>query len=83
MNGNVDLMEENVIQLNGGIMVNVDVIVKNVMYVKKDYIWNPSATNCKNGNYLARIMDDSVIVCDEVLESYDEETNFNEKKAIC
>ena len=83
MNGNVDLMEENVIQLNGGIMVNVDVIVKNVMYVKKDYIWNPSATNCKNGKYLARIMDDSVIVCDEVIESYDEETNFNEKKAIC
>ena len=27
-------------------------------------------------------MDDSVIICDEVIESY-EETNFNEKKAIC
>ena len=33
-------------------------------------------------------MDDSAIVCDEVIESYDEETktistNFNEKKATC
>ena len=25
-------------------------------------------------------MDNSVIMCDEVIESYDEETNFNEKK---
>ena len=28
-------MEENMIQINGGIMINVDVNVKNVMYVKK------------------------------------------------
>ena len=27
-------MEEIVIQINGGIMINVDVSVKNVMYVK-------------------------------------------------
>ena len=27
-------MEENVIQINGGIMINVDVSVKNIMYVK-------------------------------------------------
>ena len=26
-------------------------------------------------------MDDSAIMCDEVLESYNDETNFNEKKA--
>ena len=32
---NVDLMEENVTQINGGIRINVDVSVKNVMYVKK------------------------------------------------
>ena len=35
MNVNVNLMGEIVIQINGGIMVNVDVSVKNVMYVKK------------------------------------------------
>ena len=33
-------------------------------------------------------MDDSAIMCDEVIESYDEETktiptNFNKKKATC
>ena len=28
-------MEEVVTQINGGIMINVDVSVKNVMYVKK------------------------------------------------
>ena len=28
-------MEENVTQINGGITINVDVSVKNVMYVKK------------------------------------------------
>ena len=33
--------------------------------------------------YLASIMDNSVIMCDEVIESYDEETNFNEKLATC
>ena len=34
MNANVNLMEEVVTQINGGIMINVDVSVKNVMYVK-------------------------------------------------
>ena len=29
------MMQENVTQINGGIMINVDVSVKNVMYVKK------------------------------------------------
>ena len=24
-----------------------------------------------------------MITCDEIIESYDEETNFNEKKATC
>ena len=39
MNVNVDLMEENVIQINGRIMINIDVSVKKVMYVKKDYFY--------------------------------------------
>ena len=34
MNKSVNLMEENVIQINVGITINVDVSVKNVMYVK-------------------------------------------------
>ena len=36
-NVNVDLVEDNVTQINGGITVIVDVSVKNVMYVK-DYV---------------------------------------------
>ena len=41
--------------------------------------------SCENGKYLASIMDDSAITCDEIIGSYDEETkailtNFNEKK---
>ena len=43
----------------------------------------------KNGKYLAIIVDDSVITCDEIIQSKDKkaeaksnnETNFNEKKA--
>ena len=34
-NVNVDLMKENVVQMVGGIMINVDVSVKKLMYVKK------------------------------------------------
>ena len=43
----------------------------------KDYVWNPATCNCENGKYLANIMDDLAIACDEIIESYDEETNFN------
>ena len=32
---NENLMEQNVIQINGGIMINVSVSVKKFMYVKK------------------------------------------------
>ena len=45
---------------------------------EKDYIWNPSTCICENGKYLASIMDDSVITCDEIIEET-APTNFNEK----
>ena len=41
---------------------------------EKDCIWNPSTCSCENGKNLASIMDDSAITCDEVIESYNEET---------
>ena len=28
-------------------------------------------------------MDDSTIICDEVINSFDEQMNFNEKKGVC
>ena len=48
------------------------------------YVWNPSTCIPENGQYLVRIMGDSVITCDEVIDSQDEEIktipiNFNEK----
>ena len=51
---------------------------------EKRYVWDPSTCISENGQYLAHIMDDSVITCDEVIDSYDEEIktipiNFNEK----
>ena len=55
---------------------------------EKNYVWNPATCNCENGKYLARIMDNSAILCNEVIEPYDEETKniptiFNENKATC
>ena len=35
-------MEQNVIQINGGIMANVDVTVKKHYICENDYIWDPS-----------------------------------------
>ena len=55
-NVNVDLMEKNVIQVNGGITINIYVNVKNALY-EKGYIWNPATCSCQNGKYLASVMD--------------------------
>ena len=80
-------MEENVIQNNTGIIINVGVSLKKHNICERLYhlvLYNPATCNCENGKYLATIMDDSVVICDEAKESYDEETkpipiNFNEK----
>ena len=51
------------------------------------HIWNAAICSCENGKYLGSIMDDLGIMCDEVIEQYDEETktfpkSFNEKKKL-
>ena len=56
-NVNVDLMGKNVIRINGGITINVDVSVRKHHVCEKDYIWNPSTCSCENGKYLASIID--------------------------
>ena len=49
---------------------------------EKDYIWNPATCSCKNIKYLASIIDNSVIMCDEIIEETKTvPTNFNEKKS--
>ena len=40
---------------------------------EKEYVWNPSTCFCENRNYSASIIDDSVITCNEVIESQNEE----------
>ena len=62
------MIDKNVIQTNGGCEYK-----KHHIY-EKDYIWNSVTYNCKNGKHLASIMDDSAIICDEVVTSSDEET---------
>ena len=48
---------------------------------EEDYVWNPAICNCENGKYLASIMDDSGIICDEIIDV--KERNFNEKNITC
>ena len=40
---------------------------KKLNILEKDYIWNLTTCSSQNGKYLARIMDDSVIMCDEII----------------
>ena len=48
---------------------------------EKDYAWNPATCNCEKGIYLASIIDDSRIICDEIIDVT--ATNFNEKNITC
>ena len=48
---------------------------------KKDYIWNHDTCSCQNGEYLASIINDSVIMCDEITkDTKGLQENFNEKR---
>ena len=45
---------------------------------EKYYIWNPTTCSCETGKYLANIMDDSTITCDEIIQKTKTiPTNFN------
>ena len=35
-------------------------------HVKKNYVWDPATCSCENGKYLASIMDDLAIMCDDI-----------------
>ena len=36
---------------------------------EKQHIWDPSACIYENGKHLASIIDDSVIICDEIIDA--------------
>ena len=51
---------------------------------EKDYIWNCATCSWQNGKYLASVIDDSIIMCDEIVDTTKTvPTNFNEKKVTC
>ena len=55
---------------------------------KKDYVWNPAKYNCESGKYLASIMHDSTIICNELIKLYEEKmkiipSHSHDKKITC
>ena len=69
---NAILMVENITENKSRITINVCVKVKawkNIMSAKKDNIWNPATCSCKNSKCAWSITDDSVITCDEIIDT--------------
>ena len=66
-------MVENVTQIKSGTKINVGVSAKiqgNIMCVKKFLnIGNSATYSCRNDKYLGSIIDDSVITCDEIVDT--------------
>ena len=44
---------------------------------EKYYIWNPSTCTWENGKYLASIMDDSAITCNEIIAIRRKNKNYS------
>ena len=79
-------MGGNIFQINGGTTINIYTNLKNVIYVKKVIFGILLHAVAKTENTQQVFSNDSAITCDEIIESYDEETKtipriFNENKA--
>ena len=49
--------------------------------MQKIFIWNPAPCSCENDKYVGSFTDDSLIMCDKVIEeTITVPTNFNGKK---
>ena len=44
---------------------------------EKDYICNPATCSCKNGKYLASIIYNLVITCNEIIDAEEEKSYSN------
>ena len=81
-------MKQNVSQINGGITNNKFWCgCKKYHICDIDYVWNPATFSCENWKYLASVMNDSAIICDEVIKPYDGEiqtmrTKFNKNNLV-
>ena len=69
VNVNVALVEQNVIQINGEMTINVDVSIKNIMYVKKIMFRILLNVIVRMENIHQVLVDDSAFVCDEIIKS--------------
>ena len=49
------------------------------MYIWLKNVWNPATCSCENGQYLTSIMVDSEIMCDEIIESCEEDVDVETK----
>ena len=47
--------------------MSVEILKNNVC--EKDYIWSPAICSCGNGKFVGSITDDSVITCDEIIDT--------------
>ena len=36
---------------------------------EKGYIWNPATCSCENDKYAGSIIDDSVVICNEIIDT--------------
>ena len=72
-------MEQNVIQINGEVMINVDVSAKNTMCVEN--IMFGTLLHVIVKKYLASIMNNSAIICDKIIST--EEINLMKKNIPC
>ena len=67
---NVILVVANVTQIKRETTINISVSVKiwKNITCAKNYIWNPATCSCENGKYVASTIDDSVVMCNEIIE---------------
>ena len=75
-------MEENVIQINGGLTKNVDVNAKNVMYVKKNMFGILLHVVVKHRKYFASVVDDEKADTNAEAKPNDPVKLNNEAKSI-
>ena len=61
------------ISIKNSIIINVGVrteIKKNIICAKEYiYFWNSARCSCKNGKYLGRVIENSVITCDKIMDT--------------
>ena len=66
-NVNANATVQHVTQMKNGVMINVNMNVKNIIGEKKDYTWNPSTHICEDSMYLKIILVDWVIIRNEII----------------